>query len=210
MIHLLEQTYPSLTDVLSEMYPANTHANYNRKSVVDYFATSQNLKALVNSFEVLDVTKFSDVKPCVYKLNIRDNFVPSEEILGRLEDVPKNKWNNEKQSMHSSFLSKQHGPSTTSKLDKLCETPCMNKKDVINLNDNIISIYREIAEEVLPRKENTNHRTKNKNQQSHRTKPKCQWFDIECIKSKRELKRLAKSYGRLPINDDLRESYSVA
>ena len=65
-----------------------------------------------------------------------------------------------------------------------------------------------MADEVLPKKENTNHRTKNKNQQSYRTKPKCPWFDIECIKSKRELKRLAKSYGRLSTNDDLRESYN--
>ena len=161
--------------------------------------TSQNLKALVNSFEVLDLTKFSD-----YKLNIRGNFLPLEEILGRLGDVPKNnKWKNENQSMHSSFLPKQHEPSTTSRLDKLCETPCRNKKYVINLNDNIISIYREIADKVLPRKENNNHRTKNKDQQSHRTTPKCPLFDIECIKSKRELKRLAKSYGRLPTNNHL-------
>ena len=97
--------------------------------MVDYFAISQNLKALVNSFEVLDLTKFSDHKPRVCKLNIRGNFLPSEEILGRLADVPKNyKWDNENQSMHFSFLSKQHEPSTTSKLDKLCETPCRIKK----------------------------------------------------------------------------------
>ena len=76
----------SIGDVFGEY----TYANYNGKSVVDYFATSQNLKALVNSFEVLDLTKFSDHKPCVCKLNIRGNFLPSEEILGRLEDVPKN------------------------------------------------------------------------------------------------------------------------
>ena len=38
-------------------------------------------------------------------------------------------------------------------------------------------------------------------------KPKSPWFDGACINSKRELNRLAKSYGKNPTNQSLRDLY---
>ena len=38
-------------------------------------------------------------------------------------------------------------------------------------------------------------------------RPKSPWFDGACIMSKRELNRLAKSYGKDPTNQLLRDSY---
>ena len=38
-------------------------------------------------------------------------------------------------------------------------------------------------------------------------KPKAPWFDAACINSKRELNRLAKSYGKNPASQYLRNSY---
>ena len=106
----------TIGDVLGEF----TYVNYNGKSVVDYIATSQNLKNLVNSFEILDLTKFSDHKPCICRLNVRGNYLPSQEILERLENVPTNyKWNNENQSMTLNFLLKQREPPITKKLSEL-------------------------------------------------------------------------------------------
>ena len=62
-----------------------TYAGPNGKSVVDYAATSQNLKNSVKSF----VTKFSDHKPCLCSLDLERSFMSVDEIVERFEDVPR-------------------------------------------------------------------------------------------------------------------------
>ena len=73
---------------IGDIFGEYTNVNYNGKSVVDYAATSHNLKHLVNSFKVLDLTKYSDHKPNICNFNVYGNLMPSKEILKGLEDVP--------------------------------------------------------------------------------------------------------------------------
>ena len=75
----------TIGDVLGEF----TYAGPNGKSVVDYAATSKNLKNSVNLFKVLDLTKFSDHKPCVCSLNLEGSFMSGDEIMEKFEDVPR-------------------------------------------------------------------------------------------------------------------------
>ena len=62
-------------------------------------AATPELLESVLSFEVLDLTQFSDHKPCVCKLRHRYSHVNAQVLLDELEDAPKKyKWDNEKAS----------------------------------------------------------------------------------------------------------------
>ena len=195
----------TIGDILGEF----TYVGHNGKSVVDYVATSQYLKDKVDSFKVLELTKFSDHKPCLCSLNINSSILSSDDILKGFEDVPINyKSSAENKSLHHNFLSKQIQPENVKKLTEICQTFCKNKSDVIDLNSRIVGLYQNIADEVMPRKGNHTRKSPGSNTNARkRTIPKTPWFDVECINGKRELKRLAKCYGKSPSNEDIRESY---
>ena len=77
------------------------------------------------------------------------------------------------------------------------------------LNESLVKIYQEMADKLTGRvthgrKATSTARSKRK---WLRMKPKSAWFDAECINGKRELNRLAKSYGEDPTNLSKREIY---
>ena len=79
--------------------------------------------------------------------------MPSGEILKGLEDVPhKYKWNNENDSTHLAFLSKQSDPSISQRINEMINLPCNSKNDVSDLNKKLVNLYHSIADGVLPRK----------------------------------------------------------
>ena len=132
----------------------------------------------------------------------------SEEILKGLEDVPhKYKWNNENDSTHLAFLSKQSDPSISQRINETINLPCNSKNDVSDLNKKLVNRYHSIADGVLPRKRTSKQSQCQKIFSYRRTKAKNPWFDTNCIIAKRELKRLAKCYGTSPTNVELRCCY---
>ena len=107
-----------------------------------------------------------------------------------------------------SFLNKPRSHTEIAeKIVNICQKSCKNETEVMNLNDNIVSLYREIADKVIPRKTPSRKPSRKNNNKGRYMKPKNPWFDIECIKGKRELKRLAKIYGRSPTDNATRETY---
>ena len=50
--------------ILGDIFGEFTSVNYNGASVVDYMAATPDLRESVMSFEVQNLTKFSDHKPC--------------------------------------------------------------------------------------------------------------------------------------------------
>ena len=191
-----------LGDVLGEF----TSVNYNGSSVVDYVAANQNLRNLASSFKVLDLTKHSDHKPCVTTLAIKHNFIASDAILESLQSAPsKYKWPNE-DGMDTRFSIAMNNTLVKEKATKLAGKSCCSKEEVIQMNTDIVDLYRDVADTVIPRKlPSTTNR--NRLKRGNRMKPKNSWFDITCIRAKRDLNMLALNYGRSPQSEHLREAY---
>ena len=196
---------------LGDIFGEYTSVNYNGCSVVDYMAATPDLKDSVLSFRVLELTKFSDHKPCLCTLKLNNSFTDAANLLDALEDVPsKYKWNNDNGDNETRFQLVQNLPEFRQRIESISSRNCGNSEDVNKLNEDLVSLYQDIAEKVLPKKHQLSSRSKpsTKNRiKRHRMRPKSPWFDGACIMSKRELNRLAKSYGKDPTNQLLRDSY---
>ena len=86
--------------------------------------------------------------------------------------------------------------------------------DVTELNNKIVSLFQDIADNVLPRKRkdpaalsSKNSSNAHKKRKGTRMKPKNSWFDSQCICAKRAVNRLAKKYGKDPHNIEIRNQY---
>jgi exonuclease III len=89
-----------LGDILGEF----TSINYNGASVVDYMAATPNLLESIESFKVLELSKFSDHKPCLCKLKRKNHLVDPDELLESLENVPQSyKWASCDEDLHHHF-----------------------------------------------------------------------------------------------------------
>ena len=192
----------TLGDVLGEF----TSVNYNGSSVVDYVATNQKLRDLIRSFTVQELTKYSDHKPCITTLVIKHNFTASEEILDLLQDAPsKYKWPAD-DIIDTRFSIAMDDTLVREKAALLATRSCSTKEEVFQMNADIVDLYRDVADTVIPRKPATATNSK-RQKRGNRMKAKNSWFDITCIRAKRNLNMLAKNYGRSPQSDYLREAY---
>ena len=73
----------------------------------------------VLSFEVLDLTKFSDHKPCLCKLNRSHSYTDAHVLLDELKDAPKKfKWDNEDEGLKPRFLTAQNAPVLKNRIEK--------------------------------------------------------------------------------------------
>ena len=197
-------------DTLGDIFGEPTSINYNGNSVVDYVTATPMLKESVQSLKVLDLTKFSDHRPCLCTLKLRHkDLIDPDEILSSLELAPiKHKWDENASENRQQFLDVQQEPQFASRIAELVETVCVKKEDVIKLNENIVGIYRDMADQALPRPKKHKQKPLNRKTRGYnRAKPKSPWFDIACIIAKRDLNRLAKSYGKSPLDKELRDSY---
>ena len=193
----------TLGDVLGEF----TSVNYNGSSVVDYVATNQDLRNLVSCFKVLDLTKYSDHKPCVTSLAIKHNFTASEEILELLQSAPsKYKWPDD-DTIDTRFSLAMNDALVRENAAKLANTSCTTKEEVIQMNADVVDIYRDVADIVIPRKITASATNKKRFKRGNRMKPKSPWFDIACIRAKRNLNTLARKYGKQPTSQFLRDAY---
>ena len=196
-------------DILGDILGEPTSINYNGHSVVDYITASPNLRELIQSFKVLDLTKFSDHRPCVCTLKLSHNDVDADEILNSFQPAPtKYKWTENPSENGQMFLNAQKDPQFARRITDLAQKVCLNKEEVVDLNEAVVGVYRDMADQVLQRpKQRTQRPFKRKTRRRPRARPKSPWFDATCIIAKRELNRLAKRYGKSPLDRELRESY---
>ena len=189
-------------DILGEF----TSVNYNGASVVDYIAATPILLETISMFKVLDLTKFSDHRPCLCRVKRENSLIDPEELLDTLEDVPSSYRWGESDHLLEEFLSAQNSPDIKTKIENIATTQCNNKNEVFALNKEVVSVFHEIADSVMPKKATTKQHGKRRVKR-RRIKPKAPWFDSVCINSKRELNRLAKKNGKHPTDKVLRENY---
>ena len=196
---------------LGDIFGEYTSVNYNGCSVVDYAATSPELRDAVKSFQVLNLTKYSDHKPCVATLAIPHHYSAADQILRLLQDAPiKYKWPKE-EATDFKFMLTMNSPEFKDKIYPLIHKRCINAEEVTELNAGIISIYRNVADVVVPRKlPRLNKPTNGHKKRPNKMKSKSPWFDIACIRAKRNLNSLAKKYGEFPQSATLRDVYYEA
>ena len=200
----------TLGDVLGEY----TSVNYNGCSVVDYVTVSPSLRRKVVSFRVLDLSKFSDHKPCLCKIRARNTIFDAEDLVDQLEDAPrKYKWDNEDDRLHYNFLAIQNLQSFGDRIQEISQKQCRTVGEVLELNDSLVQLYQEMADRLtgrsaeLPNKKRGILAAKSMRKKRSKMKPKSAWFDAECIQGKRALNRMAKRYGADPNNGLLRSLY---
>ena len=92
-------------DTLGDILGEPTSINYNGYSVVDYVTVSPVLKESVQNFKVLELTKFSDHRPCMCTLMLGQSHIDPDEILDSLQPAPaRYKWNNNSAENTQQFL----------------------------------------------------------------------------------------------------------
>ena len=129
--------------VLGDIMGEFTSVNYNGSSVVDYVATSQDLRGLVKAFKVLNLTKHSDHKPCETTLTIRHHFTAADDILESLQEAPvKYKWPND-DTIDTKFMISMNSPSIKANIVSLTNTHCSSDEEVLQLNSDIVQLYRD-------------------------------------------------------------------
>ena len=200
--------------VLGDVFGEYTSVNYNGCSVVDYMTVTATLIDKVEHFKVLDLTKFSDHKPCTCKLKIQNSFQDADELLENLEDAPiKYTWDHEDQSAHYHFLAIQNLPEYRERISDIANRQCNTKEEIESLNGSLVEVYQNMADKLTGRDATTSrtHRLAlskgPRRRKRPKMKPKAVWFDAECIEGKRSLNRLAKRYGKTPTDQSLRETY---
>ena len=197
---------------LGDVFGAYTSVNYNGCSVVDYVTASPELLRKIESFKVLDLTKFSDHRPCLCKIRKKNSYFDAEDLIDQLQDVPKKyKWDNEDRSLHFKFLALQNLQSYNSRIHEISKKSCNTVEEVHDLNNSLVQVYQELADRLTGRTAMAPTNKKpfpfSKRKRRPRMRPKSAWFDVECIQGKRSLNILAKRYGANPNDGLLRTLY---
>ena len=96
-------------------------------------------------------------------------------------------------------------PAVTALIEEATNLECNSVDDVLELNTKITKTFKTICGNIET-SNNSDVENKRKSKKKY-LRPKHRWFDKDCMISKRELKRLAKLYGKDPRNEDLRVTY---
>ena len=201
-------------NTLGDIFGEFTSVNYNGSAVVDYMAASPGVFKQVQCFQVLNLTRFSDHKPCICTLKLGHSYVSPDHLLDSLQDVPpKYKWNSDSSIVNKLFLEAQDDSAIKEEAQAILESECVSEGDVFNLNERVVALLRSIADTIIEKNQpsapisRSKAAKKNKKRKGRRMKAKSPWFDASCINAKRELNRLAKRYGKSPTDKELRDLY---
>ena len=190
-----------------------TCQTYNGCSVVDYIAVSEQIKRHVSRFQVLELNRFSDHRPCSCTISYnRTDFLPVADISGIMEEAPvKPKWDSSDISQGFSYLNAQKNPNILSALAELNTRACSTKHEVEELNKDIVHILSSVSDSNAQKVRNgQNLVTSTKVKRRPRMRAKNPWFNSACILLKRKVKLLARAYGRSPLNQSTRKEYYSA
>ena len=104
-------------NTLGDIFGEYTSVSYNGCSVIDYMAATPNLKEKIETFKVMDLTKFSDHKPCICKLKCTNEILSADDIIDSLDDAPiKYRWSAEDKSLKKEFHTAQTTPEFKQKI----------------------------------------------------------------------------------------------
>ena len=155
LINFLSSANLSLlnSSVVGEIFGEYTSVNYNGQGVVDYMATTSLIRNHIKSFRVMDLTKFSYHKPCVCAFNHNIRLLSSDLLTESLEDAPRQyNWRKEDQTQSKQFHAVQNEDNFHQRIANLVGTNCATPEDAMKLNSDVISIFQDMVDAVLPRR----------------------------------------------------------
>ena len=104
------------------------------------------------SFKVLDLSKYSDHKPCLCKIRTKNTILEAEDLINQLEDAPrKYKWVNEDDRLHYNFLAIQNLQSFSDRIQEISQRQCNTISEVVDLIDSLVRLYQEMADRLIGR-----------------------------------------------------------
>ena len=198
---------------LGDIFGEFTCMKYNGNSVVDYMLTSSTLRGKVQCLRVGEITKsLSDHRPVTCTLNLQSVLADTQGLLAMYEDAPKRiKWSpTTSPNLFQEEL--ENNSDITENIKDVNSLKCESRDDVIALNGKIVEIYNKIGHCIGSPQNNrgtgsTSTNNKNTPDFSRRMRPKNKWFDVECIKQKRNLNAAEKKYVKTPSDEYIRCNY---
>ena len=193
----------TIGDVIGEF----TCLRYNGSSVVDYIATSHNLRKQIRKFTVMPFTNLSDHRPIMCSIDMENEPVQrAETIAKQYRDTPPRPTWSPTTSPTVFRLEATLNPTVSTEIQDATNLECKTVDDVLELNSKISKTVKTICENIETSNNSGSVHNKRKSRRNY-LRPKHRWFDKECMFAKRELNRLAKLYGKDPKDVDLRETY---
>ena len=179
-----------------------TCLRYNGNSVVDYMLASNSMLSSISFFKVLDFTDFSDHRPIKCRLKISQN-IEYAVIAEKFIDQPQGYlWDQTTSPMN--YREAQDSHVLREKYESICLSTCSTANDVVTLNEKLIDVITDIANSSLELKKSPKPRKRR-----GRKPAKNKWFDLDCIKSRIELRKACKKYCTTPLNEEIRKSYYI-
>ena len=188
----------TIGDILGEY----TCYQYNGCSVVDYMITTQKVKEEVEYFNIQQFSPLSDHRPMVCCLKAYATKISSENLEKLYDDAPlKPKWNDE---ITRDFLRNLRHEILEKKILELENFKCSTDDEVYTMKDCLTSLLESATylKDIPTMK--IKKASKRKLKKNSRKKAKFKWFDDDCITSKREINKLAKTYSKNPNNKEIR------
>ena len=183
---------------LGDIFGEPTCIQRHGVSTVDYVCLPNCLYQRVNYFKVGRQNLFSDHRPLHFSLQTRSAVSvqsSAKHLLGSFPDAPKPyKWvRSETPNLDTSFLfmSAQNKEVFINKANELQNILVSSKEGVHELNERVISLYRELADSTTIQKagKRTNKR---------------KWYDWSCRLAKREANRAQRTVDSHPDDPSLR------
>jgi exonuclease III len=170
---------------------------YNGSSVVDYVLASHDLKCRIRSLKVTEFNEFSDHRPLSYKVKLCTSFMSPVDISKEFSDTPLGfTWKAGENNSKKSYLKNQRDEDAKSTIIHVAGTECNNTSDVYEMNRALTKAIMEIARKSLSKRRPPKKRW-NKNS----------WYDDDCRRLKRNLRKHGKSFSKSPLNEDIRKQY---
>ena len=186
---------------LGDIFGNFTCARYNGNSVVDYGIVSPGAKELVKTFEILNLSNFSDHKPLRCRVKATKSSTPGETLMCKYQDAPRRpKWDI---TTYTNWLEKEE---TANSMNSLLSTDIHDEFSLRSLNDGLCRLIQ--AHSVQPHDDRTSKDTgAQETKKRPRPRFKNKWFDPECLEAKRNLNKTTRKYGKNPTDADIRSLY---
>ena len=186
---------------LGDIFGNFTCARYNGNSVVDYGIVAPGAKELVKTFEILNLSNFSDHKPLRCRVKATKSSTPGETLMCKYQDAPRRpKWDI---NTYTNWLEKEE---TANSMNSLLSTDIHDEFSLRSLNDGLCRLIQ--AHSVQPHDDRTSKDTgAQETKKRPRPRFKNKWFDPECLEVKRNLNKTTRKYGKNPTDADIRSLY---
>jgi hypothetical protein len=123
------------------------------------------------------------------------------EIIEKFTDQPQRyQWDQD--TSPASYRDAQHHPRFINQYNNILTATCTTHEEVKALNKGLIEVITSIANSSLELNKKPNPKKRR-----GRKPPKNKWFDLDCIKSRIDLRKASKKCCTTPLDEEIRKTY---